>query len=339
MQGRAGRRVIEARIAFGGSPQVLDWVFPETLLEDFGLAPDLPRQRHLNELDPGVLAECEVLFTGWGQEFLDAERLQALPALRAVFHAGGTVKNLVNETFWERDILLVSAVEANARVVSEFTLAQIILGLKRALPLSREYCRRRGIDEAPHAAIPGSFGTRVGLIGCGEIGREVARLLKLLEVECFIFDPHLEPSDFDGLGSRVTEMQAIFEQAHVVSLHAPSIPETDGMVEGRHLRAMGPNATFINTSRGRLVNEREMIEVLEERPDLFAVLDVTEPDPPASDSPFYRLENVLLTPHIAGSMGPECGRLGRYVLTQWERWRQGEEPRGRVQLEDLEVRA
>ena len=87
---------------------------------------------------------------------------------------------------------------------------------------------------------------------------------------------------------------------------------------------MKPYSTFINTSRGAVIRENEMIEVLRQRPDLWAVLDVTYPEPPPPDSPLYTLPNVLLTPHIAGSMGEECRRQGRYMIEELERYLAGQ---------------
>lgn len=100
--------------------------------------------------------------------------------------------------------------------------------------------------------------------------------------------------------------------------------DTEKMLRREHFEVMKPGATFINTARGAVVDEAGMIEVLKSRPDLFAVLDVTYPEPPLPDSPFYDLPNVVLTPHIAGSMGNECRRMGRYMIDEFRRYQAGE---------------
>jgi phosphoglycerate dehydrogenase-like enzyme len=96
------------------------------------------------------------------------------------------------------------------------------------------------------------------------------------------------------------------------------------MILGSHLASMKRNATLINTSRGAVVREAEMVEVLGERPDLWAVLDVTPPEPPEPDSRLFDLPNVVLTPHIAGSLGNECRRMGRLVVDELRRYVAGE---------------
>jgi phosphoglycerate dehydrogenase-like enzyme len=116
----------------------------------------------------------------------------------------------------------------------------------------------------------------------------------------------------------------LFESSEVVSLHAPLLSETEGMILGSHLASMKRNATLINTSRGAIVREAEMVETLEERPDLWAVFDATHPEPPEPDSRLYGLPNVVLTPHIAGSLGSECRRMGRLVVDELRRYVAGE---------------
>jgi phosphoglycerate dehydrogenase-like enzyme len=116
-------------------------------------------------------------------------------------------------------------------------------------------------------------------------------------------------------------LEDLFASSEVVSLHAPLLPETEDMILGSHLASMKRNATLINTSRGAVVREAEMVEVLEVRPDLWAVLDVTHPEPPEPDS---RLYDPLLTPHIAGSLGSECRRMGRFVVDELRRYVAGE---------------
>jgi phosphoglycerate dehydrogenase-like enzyme len=119
-------------------------------------------------------------------------------------------------------------------------------------------------------------------------------------------------------------LEELFESSEVVSLHAPLLSETEGMVLGSHLASMKRNATLINTSRGAIVREAVMVETLEERPDLWAVLDVTHPEPPEPGSRLYDLPNVVLRPHIAGSLGSECRRMGRLVVDELRRYVAGE---------------
>jgi phosphoglycerate dehydrogenase-like enzyme len=288
---------------------------------------------HLTEL-----AEVQVILSGWGGPYLDAPFLAALPRLEAVFYAAGTVRGLVTDAFWERDISICSAWGANAVPVAEFTLAQIILCLKHTYQRSRATCAAR--DHVTGGVPPGNYGSRVGLIGLGMIGRMVAELLQaVLKVEVCAYDPVARPATAAALGVTLVELDALFRECDVVSLHAPSLESTRGMITGQHFGSMKPGASFINTARGAIVREPEMLAVLQARPDLFAVLDVTDPEPPAPDSPLYNLPNVFLTPHIAGSNGRECWRMGEYMLAEVRRFLAGEALFWRVTREAAELMA
>jgi phosphoglycerate dehydrogenase-like enzyme len=125
----------------------------------------------------------------------------------------------------------------------------------------------------------------------------------------------------------------------VVSCHMPLTPQTAGTLRREHFAAMKRGATFINTARGALLNEAELAEVLKLRPDLFAILDVLEHEPPRPTCPLLHLPNVVLTPHIAGSLGPECRRLGRMMVDEIEAYLAGRPLRGEVFREQMAVLA
>jgi phosphoglycerate dehydrogenase-like enzyme len=152
----------------------------------------------------------------------------------------------------------------------------------------------------------------------------VCDLLRRFAVRVIAYDPFATPETAAALGVSLCSLEECFAQADVVSLHTPWLPETEKMVRGAHFRAMKRDATFINTARGAVVDEPAMIEVLQARPDLTAILDVTHPEPPKPGSPLYALPNVVLTPHIAGSMGNECRRMGRYAVEECQRFLRGE---------------
>ncbi|MCC5023328.1 MAG: hydroxyacid dehydrogenase [Candidatus Synoicihabitans palmerolidicus] len=144
------------------------------------------------------------------------------------------------------------------------------------------------------------------------------------ELEVVAYDPYLSSTDATELDVRLLPLAELFATCSVVSLHAPRLPATIGMITGELIASMKPNATLINTSRGTLVKEDELCEALRHRPDLQVVLDVTDPEPPAPGSPLYSLLNVVLTPHIAGSRGRERRRLGELMITEFHRFRRGQ---------------
>jgi phosphoglycerate dehydrogenase-like enzyme len=273
--------------------------------------------------DPEMLADVEVIFSGWGGATMDEKFLAAAPNLRAVFYGSGSIRRITTDAFWDRGILITSAYAANAVPVAEYTLSTILLSLKHFWRFTLQ--ARTGTGWGDHTrTIPGGYNTTVGLVSCGLIARKTLELLRVFDLKRLVSCPFLSADEAKELSVERCTIPEIFRRADVVSLHTPEFPETRGMITGKLLASMKPGATFINTARGSIVREREMIEVLRQRPDLTAVLDVCDPEPPAPDCPLLTLPNVVLTPHIAGSMGPEIKRLGRYMVEELRRYVAGE---------------
>jgi len=183
--------------------------------------------------------------------------------------------------------------------------------------------------------VPGGYRSLVGLVSLGAAGRATAKLLRSFDVSLLAYDPSLNPAEAEELGVELMSLEDLFRRSDVVSLHAPWIPETEGLITGRLIASMKDGATLINTSRGAIVAEEEMIDVLRERPDLSAVLDVTFPEPPAPDSPLRSLPNIILTPHIAGSLQRERQRVAFEMVEELRRYLTGEPLRHRITSEML----
>jgi phosphoglycerate dehydrogenase-like enzyme len=281
--------------------------------------------------DPSVLSDVSVVFSSWGMPRLDEALLNAAPRLAMIFYGAGSVRGFMTEAAWRRGVRVTSAYAANGIPVAEYTVASMVFALKRAWDQARHTRERRAF--ARHPDVPGFYEATIGLVSLGMIGRTVAERLKAFDARVLAHDPFLTETEAAALGVRLVALDELFRTADVVSLHTPSLPETQGMIGGALIASMKPGATLINTARGAVIREAEMIAVLRKRPDIFAVLDVTHPEPPPLDSPLYDLPNVFLTPHIAGSVGRECRRLGRYMVEELDRWLTGEPLRWEITRE------
>ncbi|NYI03946.1 hydroxyacid dehydrogenase [Allostreptomyces psammosilenae] len=283
--------------------------------------------------------EVEVLVTSWGAPRLTAEVLDELPALRTVLHAAGSVRKLVSDAVWERGLVVVSAADANNEPVAEFVYAHVVLALKDVHRRSRHIAETGALP--PLEAVPGIYGQSVGLVSFGSTARKVARRLRRLDAEVLAWDPFQDDGAFRAEGvTRVAGLRELARASRVLSIHTPLIPgRTEKLVTGDLLRALPHGATLINTARGAVVDEEAMIEVLLERPDLFAVLDVTTEEPPAPGSPLYSLPNVTLTGHVAGTVGGERRAMGRLVVHELRRLALGLAPRHAVSAEAARLRA
>ena len=299
-------------------------VFPPAVLDQISRSAALPwgivdpsKWRE----SPEQTSQAEVIISTWGMPGLDGEFLQAAPALKAVFYAAGSVKGFVTEECWQRGIVVSSAWAANGIPVAEYSLGTILLSLKRFWHFSR--MAREG-DSTRDLHVPGCYHSKVGLVSLGAVGRATARMLHPLEVVLLGHDPFLPGEQAAELGISLVSLQELFRECDVISIHTPWIPATERMITGGLISSMKEGATLINTSRGAVIAEDEMIEVLRRRPDLSAVLDVTYPEPPAQDSPLRSLPNVILTPHIAGSLQRECARMGSWMADELRRFAGGE---------------
>ncbi|WP_101848242.1 hydroxyacid dehydrogenase [Zhihengliuella sp. ISTPL4] len=295
---------------------------------------------HVPSLDDPVvddhLSRVEVLVTGWGAPALDAPLLDRLPRLRAVFHAAGSVRSLVSGAFWERDILLTSAAEANAAPVAEYTLAMILLSGKRALLPLREDDAQYDLRVGPRVGGRiGNLDRTVGIVGFSRIGRRVVELLRPFPgLEVLVADPYADPDAVAAAGARLVRLDALLPAVDVLSLHAPALPSTERMIGAPQLAALRDGATLLNTARGTLLDHDALLaECASGRLD--AILDVTDPEPLPPDHPLLRLPNVAVTPHLAGSLGTEAHRLADAALDELEAWADGRPPRHPVHRTDL----
>jgi phosphoglycerate dehydrogenase-like enzyme len=284
------------------------------------------------------LRDTEVVFSTWGMPVLGSAELDWLPSLRAVFYAAGSVR-VFAPPLLERGITVVSAWGANAVPVAEFALAQILLSCKGCFRNVRDCrdARRRAANQAFRGR--GVFGETIGLIGLGMVASYLCELLRPYHLHVIGHDPYLGADRAAALGVELVGLDELFRRAYVISNHLPNLPATRGMLDRRLLETMRQDATFINTGRGAQVVEADLVAVLRERPDLTALLDVTDPEPPVAGSPLYDLPNVQLTSHIAGSMNDEVVRMADYAIAEYERWERGEPLRYAVTLEMLETMA
>ena len=287
--------------------------------------------------DPTILHDAEIIFSGWGMPRMDEAFLAHTPNLKAVFYGAGSIKACTTAAFWARNIPITSSYAANAVPVAEFTLAQILLCLKKTWQYA--FAIKREQAYGVKFPLAGAYGSTVGIVSLGMIGRMVCHHLQHFDVKVIAYDPFVKLDDAAALGVELCTLAEIFQRADVVSLHTPWLPETVDMITGAHLAAMKEGATFINTARGAVVREAELITVLQERPDLLAVLDVTYPEPPVAGSPLYTLPNVVLTPHIAGSLDAECQRMGQVVVDELQRFLAGEPLHWAISREQAAVMA
>ena len=268
----------------------------------------------LSAVENGELKDIEVIFSTWGMPTLTDEHFEKMPNLKAVFYAAGATDAFAPGCF-EHNVHVFSAWKANAIAVAEFCAAQVILGLKGYFRCVREV---KGPETFNMKYIGrGAYGETVALIGAGAISTKLKEILSSYKLNVIVVPSRKE--------NRTVSLEEAFAKAMVISNHLPDRDDNVGVINEKHFRSMREGAVFINTGRGRQVDEEAMIRVMEERKDLTCLLDVTYPEPPAADSKLYTLDNIVLSPHIAGSVNDEVFRMSDCMLEEYVRFASGEE--------------
>ncbi len=330
-------------IFFTKEPGNINKVYPmsikEALAKEIGEEIALVREDELEEKRE-VLCDAEYAFSTWGMPALSEKQIEEyLPSLKAVFYGAGSVQSFARP-YLNKGIKVFSAWAANAVPVAEYTVAEIILSGKGVFRTAQIF-KKEGRDAAGSFSNKnrGNYGGKIGIIGAGMIGSLVAEMLKAYRFEVLCFDPFLPAEKAERLGVKMASLEEIFSSCQVISNHLANNPQTVGMLNYALFSKMGNYTTFINTGRGAQVVEADLIRALKEDKTRTALLDVTFPEPPESDSEFYTMENVILTPHSAGSQSDELYRMSEYMLNEYYALRDGKETKYEVSLKMLETMA
>jgi len=272
-----------------------------------------------------ILADVDVCITSWGSPVLTAPVVAAAPKLRLLCHGAGTVKPFVSDALWQRGIIVTSTAAAIAVSVADAALAWIIIGARRFL-WANATTREGGWKN--EMAYPSSdfYDKRIGIIGASHVGRRMIELLREFRVEIVVYDPYLAAEEALKLGARKVELDELLRTSDVVSIHAPNTAETRHMLDARALALLQDGATLVNTARGAIIDEAALAQELTTG-RIWAILDVTDPEPPAADHPFRRLPNITLTPHIAGCTDRGRRLIGEYVVEEVSRFIAGKPQR------------
>jgi phosphoglycerate dehydrogenase-like enzyme len=280
-----------------------------------GSAPD-----QLAEVLDGAVA-C---LTGWGTPPLSDDLLRHNANLRLVAHTAGSIHKLVPSTALARGLRVSHAAAIIADSVAELVLGQTLRFMRSLDKIDNEMKTTGGWMEIRNRYPGRLLGAQtVGIVGTGYVGRKVIQRFQAMDCRILAADPYLSFQQAGKIGVRKVELNDLFSSSTIVSLHAPAIPETAGMVDADLLRLLPDGALFINMSRGSLVDEDALLtELVSGR--LSAVLDVFREEPLPDDSPFRSLPNVFLSPHAAGHTIDTHFRQGQAMVDEVRRLLSGE---------------
>ena len=261
---------------------------------------------------PAALADADALVVRSAVQVDDA-LLEHAPKLRVIGRAGVGVDNIDADSATRRGIVVMNTPGANAVAVAELTLA-LMIALARKIPAANSTMHAGKWEKK---SLQGSElrGKTLGILGLGRIGLEVAKRARGFGLEIIGSDPFVSAAVARENGITVVPVEQLFAQSDYLTLHVGLTPQTQGIINAKTLATMKKGARIINCARGELVDEAALVAALKSGQIAGAALDVLTVEPP-KDSPFFALDNVILTPHIAGSTGEAQEAVGVQIAMQ-----------------------
>jgi len=261
---------------------------------------------------PAELADADALIVRSAVQ-ADAKLLAAAPKLRIIGRAGVGVDNIDAEEATKRGIVVMNTPGANAVAVAELTLG-LMISMSRAIPRANATMHAGKWEKK---SLQGSElrGKTLGIVGCGRIGLEVARRAKAFGMTLLGYDPFIAPVIARENGITLVPIDEIFSASDFLSLHVGLTPQTEGLINKHSLAIMKKGIRIINCARGELIVDEALAEAIKSGHVAGAALDVFRKEP-LKDSPYFELENVLLSPHIAGSTDEAQEAIGIQLANQ-----------------------
>jgi phosphoglycerate dehydrogenase-like enzyme len=268
------------------------------------------------------VSDFDVVVTGWRSPRFTADVLRAARTrpLKLVAHSAGSVKFLFDdEQSMFGSFAVTTAAAAMGPAVAEMALQALLMLLRplhvldAGMKAGGDWRELKAWGSKRQSELTSQ---RVGVIGAGHTGRHFIRMLRALAVETSVYDPYLDNAGAAEMDvERVETLDELLSGSTAVALHAPATPETRHMIGGRELALLPDGAIFINTARPSLVDHEALLNELRAG-RISAALDVFPEEPLPADSPFRRLENVLLTPHVASHTTQCYHRQGDCVVDE-----------------------
>ncbi|HUW83103.1 MAG TPA: hydroxyacid dehydrogenase [Phycisphaerae bacterium] len=330
----AARPKVVVAIAAGHMPLIM----PAGTIEALRAFADVRLLADEGEITADVTAEslrdADALMTCWGTPAVTPSMLDDAANLKIIAHTAGSVRPIACRQILQRGIVLTQGAYQIGYAVAEHTLMFILAGVKLTWAMDRELQRTRDWKaiRQPVEKLWELRGRTVGVVALSQVGEQVVPLLAPFGCKVIAYDPYATAELIERLGVETVGLEELFDRSEIVTIHLPVTDETRGMITAELLARLPDNALVVNTSRGAVIDEQALIGELRSG-RLRAALDVTDPEPPAADSPLYGLENVLLTPHEAGNTIHARHSQGRQAVEDIRRVLSGGRPDRQITLE------
>jgi phosphoglycerate dehydrogenase-like enzyme len=288
---------------------------------------------------PDLLRSADVILTGWGSPSLQEAWLDSAPNLRLICHCAGSVCGIIPTSIYARGITLCHAAPIIADSVAEFCISLELLWLRRPHIMDRQL--KAGVPWREVGQFTGSLlaARRVGLVGSGYVAQRHIRLLLAFGATVRVTDPYLSAERAAELGVERASLEEVFGESDIIAIHAPKTTETHHLITADLLVRIKPDAILIQNARSWVVDQEALLRELQTG-RFVAAIDVFDQEPQPPDSPFFALDNVIVTPHAAGhSRDSHDERQGLAMVEEIERFSRSEPLRYAIAAERYELLA
>jgi len=271
------------------------------------------------------LRDVDVVVNRFGR--FDAETIGQLDRCRAIVQPSTGYDQIDVEAATKRGIVVMNLPFQCLDEVANHAIA-FILTLNRKLSEAQKRVRAGEWNPASLLPIGPITGETFGVLGFGNIARATARRAQAFDLNVIAYDPYVNPSIAKDMNVELVSLDELLRRADYVSCHLPLNAQTHHLMNAERFHQMKPSAIFVNTARGPVVDERGLIEALEKSWIAAAGLDVLEQEPPDPANPLLHMENVIVTPHLAGTSSSTPPRQRRHVIENVVGYLKGEKPNG-----------
>ncbi|WNR46107.1 NAD(P)-dependent oxidoreductase [Paenibacillus roseipurpureus] len=301
-------------------------------LENFSQVDIIPlHERFTSEDLAEIIGEYDACITSWGSPSFTPNVLARAEKLRFIGHGAGSVAAIVNEDVFHTPIAVTSANKVLALSTAECAVSLFFAG---AWDHAGYSARLKGGQWSNNTreTVLGVTRRVVGLIGYGEISKQVIRMLQPFNVTILLHSSYCSREEAIARGVELVGLNELFERSDIISLHNTWTSQSEGMIGRDQLKLMRDGTLFVNTARGPIVQERALVEELR-KGRIFAALDVYEHEPLPKNHELLTLPNVLCLPHIGGYHGLLKRELCDFIVDELHRFVKGEALLGQVSLE------
>ncbi|CAN5389153.1 D-glycerate dehydrogenase [soil metagenome] len=276
------------------------------------------------DTDPALLAQAEGFFC-YGHPKIHGAVMDSMPKLRVISNLGVGVDHISLDDAKARGIPVGNTPNLVDGATADMTFA-LLMAAARNLIIGEHYARSAAFTKYDPNLLHGYdiHGATLGIVGMGNIGRQVARRAQGFDMKVIYHNRKPNPAAEAELGVTYASLPDLLRQADFVTLNVPLTPETRGMIGREQLKLMKPSAILVNVARGGVIDHTALVEALREKWIYAAALDVTEPEPLPRDHPLLSMDNVVIAPHLGSATRQTRRNMAQRAVDNLKAGLQGE---------------